>query len=63
MTDMSKKSFEDLTKAVEEKRKELRTIRFDRAGGAKKNTKASMLTRKEIARTLTELNARKGVSA
>ena len=63
MTDISKKSTEDLVKTIDEKREELRSIRFDLAGSAKKNTKAAMLARKEVARTMTELNARKNVAA
>jgi ribosomal protein L29 len=59
MTDISKKSTEDLVKTTLEKREELRALRFDLAGSAKKNSKASMLARKEIARTMTEINARK----
>lgn len=59
MTEMSKKSIEDLVKAVNEKREELRALRFDLAGSAKKNTKGTTLARKEVARMLTEINARK----
>ena len=63
MTDFNKKSAEDLTKLVSEKKEELRALRFDRAGAAKKNVKASLLARKEVARALTALNARKAVNA
>ncbi|HAT68166.1 MAG: 50S ribosomal protein L29 [Candidatus Yonathbacteria bacterium RIFOXYC2_FULL_47_9] len=63
MTDISKKSNEDLVKTIDSKREELRALRFDIAGSAKKNTKATMLARKEIARSLTEVNARKKVAA
>ena len=59
MTDISKKSNEDLVKTIDEKKEELRAFRFDLAGSAKKNSKAPMLARKEIARTMTEINARK----
>lgn len=59
MTDISKKSNEDLIKTIDEKREELRALRFDLAGSAKKNSKSPVLARKEIARTLTEINARK----
>lgn len=59
MTDFNKKSADDLTKLVGEKREEIRSIRFALAGAAKKNVKATFLARKEIARALTEINARK----
>ncbi len=59
MTDFNKKSAEDLTKLVSEKREEIRSLRFSTAGTAKKNVKASFLARKEVARALTEINARK----
>jgi len=62
MTDINKKSAEDLTKTLAEKREEIRAFRFDLAGSAKKNVKAVSLARKEIARTLTELNLRKKVT-
>ncbi len=63
MTDISKKSNEDLVKTIDSKREELRALRFDIAGSAKKNTKQASLARKEIARSLTEVNARKKVAA
>ncbi len=63
MTEIKKKSAEDLMKALDEKREEIRAFRFDLAGSAKKNVKVSLLARKEIARILTELNARKNVTA
>ncbi len=58
MTDFNKKSAEDLTKIVGEKREELRALRFNLAGTANKNVKASLLARKDVARALTEINAR-----
>lgn len=63
MTELKKKSVEDLTKALVEKREELRSFRFDLAGSAKKNVKAAANTRKEVARMLTELKARQEVTA
>ena len=63
MTDFNKKSAEDLTKIVGEKKEELRTLRFNLAGAANKNTKAALLARKEVARALTALNARKSANA
>lgn len=58
MKEIKKKSAEDLVKLLSEKREEVRAFRFDIAGSAKKNVKASMLARKEIARILTEKNQR-----
>lgn len=59
MSELIKKSNEDLTKLVWEKREELRSFRFDLAGTAKKNAKHAFLAKKEVARALTEINARK----
>lgn len=58
MSELKKKSNEDLTKLVGQKREELRAFRFDLAGTAKKNAKQVFLAKKEIARALTEINAR-----
>ncbi len=58
MTDFNKKSAEDLTKLVSEKREEIRSLRFSTAGTTKKNVKAVFLARKEVARALTLINAR-----
>jgi ribosomal protein L29 len=49
---------EDLKKYVEEKREELRRLRFSIAGSKNRNVKLAKTLRKEIARTLTELTAR-----
>ncbi len=59
MTEIKKKSAEDLVKLLDEKREEVRAFRFGVAGAAAKNVKAPMLARKEIARILTEQNSRK----
>lgn len=59
MNDFNKKSAPDLIKLVSEKKEEGRVLRFALAGSAKKNVKAALLARKEVARALTELNARK----
>lgn len=59
MTDLKKKSVEDLNKALLEKREDIRSTRFDLAGTTKKNTKATRNNRKTVARILTEINARK----
>ena len=59
MTEIKKKSAPDLMKHLEEKQEELRGLRFDLAGTKKKNSVSRTQLRKEVARTLTELNARK----
>lgn len=59
MTEYKKKSAEDLMKLLNEKREAVRAFRFDLSGSAKKDVKAAGSARKEIARILTELNARK----
>jgi len=58
MKEIKKKSATDLVKLLNERREELRAFRFDIAGSAKKNVKAPLLARKEIARILTEQNIR-----
>lgn len=58
MTDILKKSTEDLKKFIFEKEETLRRGRFDIAGSAKKGTKSSRHERVEIARALTELATR-----
>lgn len=59
MKDLKKKTQEELTKLLNEKRESLRESRFDLAGSAKKSVKATGLVRKEIARILTEQNLRR----
>lgn len=61
MTDIKKQSAVDLVKNLEEARETLRELRFDLAGTKKKNAKSRAELRKEVARGLTELNARKAV--
>jgi len=63
MKEIKKKSGEDLVKFLNEKREIVRAFRFGIAGSAKKNVKAKLLARKEIARTLTEQNMRKMADA
>ena len=58
MKDIQKKKDTDLVKHVEEKRAELRKFRFGVAGAGTRDVKAAKNAKKEIARTLTELNAR-----
>lgn len=58
MKEIKKKSGEDLVKFLTEKREDVRAFRFDIAGSAKKNVKAHMTARREIARAMTEQNMR-----
>lgn len=58
MKDIKKTATEDLAKLLNEKREIVRASRFDLAGASKKNTKATGLVRKDIARILTEQNLR-----
>lgn len=59
MTDFNKKSVEELIKFINEKSEGLRSDRFKIAGSAKKGMMPIRFVRKEIARALTSLNARK----
>lgn len=61
MKEIKKTSAEDLVKLLAEKREAVRAFRFDIAGSAKKNVKAKMTARKEIARILTEENLRRNM--
>lgn len=63
MKEIKKTSAEDLMKLLNEKREAVRAFRFDITGSAKKNVKAKMTARKEIARILTEENLRKNMDA
>lgn len=56
--DIQKKSDQDLAAHVTEKRAELRKFRFGTAGAGTRDVKAARTAKKEIARSLTELNAR-----
>jgi ribosomal protein L29 len=58
-TEIIKKSSTDLAKGVVEKREELRKVRFSIAGAGAKDVMKTRNLRKEIARSLTELNKRK----
>ncbi|MBI5077899.1 MAG: 50S ribosomal protein L29 [Candidatus Yonathbacteria bacterium] len=62
MKEIKQKSGDDLIKFLNEKREQVRAFRFDIAGSAKKNVKAPLLARKEIARALTEENLRKAAT-
>jgi ribosomal protein L29 len=50
---------EDLTKFVQDKREELRALRFNIAGSKNRNVKLSRTLRHEVARALTEEHSRK----
>lgn len=58
MTDLSKKSVEDLRKELADKREALRVFRFNESGSRTRNVKEGRAARKDIARILTELKAR-----
>ncbi len=59
MADIKTKKEIDLQKELKENRKSLREFRFGVAGSKIKNIKEARNLRKEIARILTELNARR----
>jgi ribosomal protein L29 len=52
-------SHEELQKLADEKREELRSLRFSSSGSKNKNVKAAGALRREVARALTEANSRK----
>lgn len=56
--DYKDRSKEELTKIANDKREELRALRFGAAGSKNKNVKAARVMRKEVARALTALNAK-----
>jgi ribosomal protein L29 len=51
------KTAEELVKFLDEKREELRKLRFEAAGARPKDTNAPQKVRKDIARAMTELRA------
>jgi ribosomal protein L29 len=57
--EITTKSEQDLMKDLNEKREGLRGMRFNIAGSKIKNVREQRGQKKEIARILTELNARK----
>ena len=59
MKDIQKKDDKDLIAYVQEKREEVRSFRFGTAGAATRNVRAIRTAKKEIARSLFELSARK----
>ena len=58
MAELAKKSDKDLQKELIEKRKAIREFRFNIAGSKLKDVKGAKSLKKDIARILTELNAR-----
>lgn len=56
---LQKHSQEELIKLVSDKREDLRALRFSVAGSKNRNVKLGRTLRKEIARALTLLNAKK----
>lgn len=57
--DLKEKKVEELKEMLVKSREELRDIRFSATGARTKDTSAHKNTRKQIARILTELTARK----
>ena len=62
MADLNKYSVEDLHKEIAEKREALRTFRFGSAGSRSRNVREGRTLRKDIARLMTEVSARKVAS-
>ena len=58
MTDIKKQSVADLQKEIADKRESLRAFRFGEAGSRTRNVREGRNLRKDIARLLTEINAR-----
>jgi ribosomal protein L29 len=62
MSELSKKTENNLTTEIAEKRKALREIRFSFAGSKNRNVREARTIKRDIARRLTELNERtKGI--
>ncbi len=59
MADITKQSIADLQKDLAEKRAALQKFRFGEAGSRTRNVKEGRTVRRDIARIMTELNARK----
>lgn len=59
MKEITNKTTADLKKLLSEKREALRVFRFGAAGAKTKNVKEGSLIRKDIARIMTSLNAKK----
>jgi len=59
MSDLKKKTEKDLLKELKDKREDLRKFRFNISGSKTRDVKYGSKIKKEIARILTELSARK----
>ena len=59
MSEYTSKTEQDLLKTLNEKRETLRAFHFGLSGSKVKNLKEGRNVRKDIARVMTELNARK----
>jgi ribosomal protein L29 len=58
-TTLKDKTVAELAKHLGEKREELRKLRFEAAGARPKDSNAPAKVKREIARTMTELTAKK----
>ncbi len=58
MTELQQKNDNELIKFIEEKREELRKIRFGTAGAGQRNTRTIRNLRREVAQALTEVTVR-----
>jgi ribosomal protein L29 len=59
MKDIADKTKADLAKLVSDKQEALRIFRFEASGSKSKNVKEGRTIRKDIARILTAMNAKK----
>ncbi len=59
MIDINKLSDKEIEKLLEEKRSSVRQFRFDVSGSKVKNIKEGANARKDVARLLTDLSARR----
>lgn len=59
MKEIRKKETGSLAEYVKEKREEVRSFRFGTAGASTRNVRSVRAAKKEIARSLTELTARR----
>ena len=58
MADLKKMTKENIEKEIAQKREALRSFRFGESGGRSRNVREGRNLRRDIARLLTELNAR-----
>ena len=57
--ELTKETPESLSKMIADKREALRVFRFEGAGSRRRNVREARNLRKEIARVMTELSARR----